>query len=135
MAQWHLKSKRTKTGGLLVRHSKKKKHQQGRDFLPAHVGENKKKTLRTRGGNSKTVMLAANVAVVSVAGKAQKTKILSVVENAADSQYVRRNIITKGAIINTELGKARVTSRPGQNGVINAVLFEDKKVVSDVKKK
>jgi small subunit ribosomal protein S8e len=126
MAQWFLKSKRKKTGGALTRHSKKKKHQQGRDFLPTHVGETKRKMLRTRGGNVKTVALRANVAIISTAGKAQKTKILTVVENSADSQYVRRNIITKGAIINTEMGKARVTSRPGQDGVVNAVLVESK---------
>jgi small subunit ribosomal protein S8e len=134
MAQWHLKSNRKKTGGMMTRHSKKKKHQQGRDFLPTHVGETKRKTLRTMGGNRKMVALAANVAIISTAGKAQKTKILAVAENSADSQYVRRNIITKGAIINTEMGRARVTSRPGQTGVVNAVLVEDKKPTSRGKK-
>ena len=36
-----------------------------------------------------------------------------------------RGIITKGALIETELGKAIVTSRPGQDGVVNALLVED----------
>jgi small subunit ribosomal protein S8e len=45
------------------------------------------------------------------------------VENQANIHYVRRNIINKGAIIETNLGKARVTSRPGQTGTINAVLL------------
>lgn len=126
MAQWHLRSKRKITGGLLKRASKKKRHQRGRDFLPAHIGTVKVKILRSRGGNSKFMLLSSNIANVLAAGRAQKAKILSVVENKADAQFVRRNIITKGAIIQTELGKARVTSRPGQDGIINAVLVEEK---------
>ena len=126
MTQWNLRSKRKITGGLLKRASKKKRHQRGRDFLPAHIGTVKVKTLRSRGGNSKFMLLSSNIANVLAGGKAQKAKILSVVENKADAQFVRRNIITKGAIIQTELGKARVTSRPGQDGVINAVMVEEK---------
>lgn len=126
MAQWHLRSKRKITGGLLKRASKKKRHQRGRDFLPAHIGKVKVKIQRSRGGNRKFMMLSSNVANVMVNGKAQKTKITAVVENKADSQFVRRNIITKGAVIQTELGKARVTSRPGQDGIVNAVMIEEK---------
>ena len=92
--------------------------------MPAHVGENKKHAKRTKGGGKKMMMLNANIANIIVKGKAQKTKITSVVENKADSQFVRRNIITKGAVVQTELGKARVTSRPGQDGTVNAVLIE-----------
>ena len=55
---------------------------------------------------------------------AKKAKIISVAENKASRHFLRRNIITKGAVIETELGKAKVTSRPGQHGVINAVLEE-----------
>lgn len=54
------------------------------------------------------------------------SKILSVKENPANPHYVRRNIITKGAIIETEAGLARVTSRPGQDGIIQAVLLKEK---------
>ena len=60
-------------------------------------------------------------------GRAQKVKILTVMENPADPHFVRRNVLTKGAIIDTELGKARISSRPGQSGVVNAVLLEEKK--------
>jgi len=56
--------------------------------------------------------------------KVLKTKVVQVIENPANPHYVRRNIITKGAIIETEIGNARVTSRPGQHGVLNAVLLE-----------
>ena len=46
-----------------------------------------------------------------------------VVENPANRHFVRRNIMTKGTVIETEKGKARITSRPGQDGTINAVLI------------
>ncbi len=127
MVQWILRSKRKKTGGLLKRLGKKKKYQRGRDYLPMHIGEPKTKKERTRGGNIKTIALSANTANIAAKGKAQKAKILNVLENKANPQLVRRNIITKGAVIQTELGKARVTSRPGQSGIVNAVLIEEKK--------
>jgi len=34
-------------------------------------------------------------------------------------------LLTKGALIETEIGLARVTSRPGQDGVVNAVRVEE----------
>ena|SRR3989344_5413151 len=124
MTKWQLKSKRKITGGLLRRHSKRKRYQMGRDFNPVHIAETKKRTMRTMGGNVKISLLAANVANVIAGGKSQKAKIMNVTENIADLQFVRRNIITKGAVIQTELGPARVTSRPGQHGTINAVLIK-----------
>lgn len=124
MTQWQLSSKKKTTGGFIKRHGKKNRYERGRDYLPARVGEPKVKPKRAVGGSVKHIALSTNIANVAVSGRYQKTKILSVLENSADSQFVRRNIITKGAIINTELGKARVTSRPGQIGAVNAVLIE-----------
>ena len=54
-------------------------------------------------------------------------EIKDVLENPANPHYVRRDIITKGAIVITDIGKARITSRPGQHGVVNAVLIEEEK--------
>ncbi len=54
----------------------------------------------------------------------KKVAIETVRENPSNPNYVRRNIITKGSIIKTEIGDARVTSRPGQDGTVNAVLIE-----------
>lgn len=64
-------------------------------------------------------------------GVTKKSKILTVVENLADPHFVRRNVLTKGAIIETELGRARVTSRPGQSGTVDAVLLEVKPVEAE----
>ena len=72
-------------------------------------------------------MLAAEYANVVVDQKkniVQKTKIITVTTNPADPNYVQRNLINKGATIQTELGNAIVTSRPGQDGAVNAVLIK-----------
>jgi len=63
----------------------------------------------------------ANVSDLST-GKTQKAEILRVIRNPANVDYNRRGVITKGTIIETPLGTARVTSRPGQDGLVNAVL-------------
>ena len=59
-----------------------------------------------------------------VKGKTSLGTIHSVVENASDPNYVRRNILVKGAVIDTDKGRVRITSRPGKDGVINGVLLE-----------
>jgi small subunit ribosomal protein S8e len=59
--------------------------------------------------------------------KYSKEKIVTTSANPANRHFARRNIITKGSIIETEKGKARITSRPGQEGTVNAVLIEEKK--------
>ncbi len=80
---------------------------------------------RVRGGNIKLRLKRCEYANVMDArsGKAQKVKILRIIDTPANREYARRGIITKGSIIETELGRAKVTSRPGQDGVINAVLI------------
>jgi small subunit ribosomal protein S8e len=103
---------------------KKRKRELGRVFIETKIGPEKKKLQRTRGGNRKVKLQRAEYANVATRDGTKKAKILSVVENEASRHFVRRNIITKGAVIETELGKARVTSRPGQHGIINAVLTE-----------
>jgi len=87
-------------------------------------GESKKKIDRRRGGNIKIRLLSANQANVSnpSTGKTEKAEILRVVRNPANVDYNRRGVIGKGTIIETPLGVARVTSRPGQDGIVNAVL-------------
>jgi len=84
---------------------------------------------RVTGGNVKVRAVRVSEAVVSDprTGVARKAKILRVLETPANREYARRNIIVKGAVIETSLGKAVVTSRPAQDGVVHAVLLvEDK---------
>jgi small subunit ribosomal protein S8e len=124
MAIWQKRSRRSRTGKLLRSHRKKRKRELGRVFVETRIGSEKKKKQRTYGGNKKVKLQRAEYANVVTQEGTKKTKILSVMENQANRHYVRRNIITKGALIETELGKAKVTSRPGQHGLINAVLME-----------
>ena len=90
------------------------------------MGEPKRKTLRRRGGNLKTrVVKEKNACVTNPdTGKTEKTEIKRVIRNPANIDYNRRGVITKGTIIETSMGTAKVTSRPGQHGVINATLIK-----------
>jgi SSU ribosomal protein S8E len=76
-------------------------------------------------GNEKKVRaLSTNEAQISDGETTTSATIQNVIENPANVNYIRRNIITKGAVIETNEGNARVTSRPGQTGQVNAVLIE-----------
>ncbi len=83
------------------------------------------KLYRARGASSKARLMSGEWAnVVDAKGKTQRVRILTVKSNPSNPHHVQRNIITKGATVETELGEARVISRPGQDGVINAVLVD-----------
>ncbi len=101
----------------------------GSEFIGPKIGSAKHVSIRTFGGGKKTRLILADIANVMDprTGVAKKAKIITVKGNPADSHYVRRNILTKGAIIETELGVAQVTNRPGQVGTVEAMLTEEKK--------
>ena len=103
----------------------KKKFEIGREPSDTTIGDVRTKAVETFGGNKKMKILRGNIATVTdpKTGKSQAVKIETVKDNKANLHYMRRNIITKGAVIKTELGDAMVTNRPGQDGVINAVLL------------
>jgi small subunit ribosomal protein S8e len=126
MAISQLRSKRKATGGRFKRLFVKRLSRMGRLPVFTSIGARKIKTVRTIGGNKKSKILRAEK-INLYDPKAKTHTIISmknVVENPANSQYVRRNLITKGAIVETEKGKAKITSRPGQEAVLNAVLVE-----------
>lgn len=86
-------------------------------------GERLMRSKRSLGGNLKERVVSTNqINVSDMKGKTIKTEILNVVENTANPNLVRRNIITKGAVVETKLGRVRVTGRPGQEGSVNGVL-------------
>ena len=125
MALWQGNSRRSKTGRRIRYGRSKKKFEIGREQHLTIIGKLKRKKVRTKGDNRKTRVLTADVAYVidPKTQKTTKTEIVSVVENTANIHYIRRNIMNKGAIIDTKLGKAKITSRPGQSGNINAILL------------
>lgn len=118
------RGKRSAKGSRYKKCRNYKKYELGR--LPSLTGLGKKqlKSIRTLGGNKKLRLLNEEYANVvdPKTNKAKKAKIKTTTENPANKHFVRRNIMTKGTIIETEIGKARITSRPGQDGVVNAVL-------------
>ncbi|WP_232686264.1 30S ribosomal protein S8e [Halobacterium zhouii] len=119
------RSKRTKTGARVRPHSKKKKSELGRLPTETTVGEPRFRVVDSRGEGTKVRALSTNVANVSDGEETVHATIQDVTENEANPNYARRNIITKGAVIVTTEGKARVTSRPGQSGQVSAVLVGD----------
>ncbi|KAF6246549.1 MAG: 30S ribosomal protein S8e [Nitrosopumilus sp.] len=83
-------------------------------------------TRRVRGNNSKTALKSIDfVNLATGDAKVKKTKILKVLDNATNNDYKRRGIITKGAILETQEGKCKVVSKPGQNGIVNAILLKE----------
>ena len=125
MALWQGQARRSKTGRRIRYARGKRKFEIGRERHLTTIGETRLKPVRTKGGNRKTRVKTANIAYVldKKTNKTTKTDIITVKENSANIHYVRRNIINKGAIIDTKMGKAKVTSRPGQSGTVNAVLI------------
>lgn len=119
------RSTRKRTGGRLRPFRNKKRYELGREPTETTIGEPRFQVVQSRGNGSKTRALSTNIAQVSTGGETVEATIENVVDNPSNINYIRRNIITKGAIIQTSEGRARVTSRPGQDGQVNAVLLED----------
>lgn len=128
LSVWHGdQHKRKDSGGRKLGYRKKRRYEKG--YFPAEtaLGKQKTKIVRKHGGNQKIRLLSVNQANISDgSGKTTKVEILRVVKNPANVDYDRRGVITKGTMIATSLGTARVTSRPGQDGIVNAILVSKK---------
>jgi small subunit ribosomal protein S8e len=124
--QWQGESVRKISGGRRRPAAMKRRAEIGLAPADTHIGEDRRRIIRTYGGNDKVRALRAEFANVTNLknGETKKVKIQTVEKNTANPNFVRRNLLTKGAVIKTEIGHARIMSRPGQNGVINAVLLE-----------
>ncbi|MBI5871648.1 30S ribosomal protein S8e [archaeon] len=120
------RSKRKVTGGRYRDYRKKKLYEKRN--LPAltKLGKKRIRIGRGRGAILKCSLLSVEQANVynPKTKKYSLAAIKTIIENKANRHYVRRNIMNKGAIIDTEIGRARISSRPGQDGLINAVLIE-----------
>jgi len=130
MSPWHGDLRKSKpSGGRKKAFRKKRRYEQGSFPAETIVGERKPKFARGRGGNIKVKILSEKQVCVTdpKTGKTEKTEITRVVKNPANIDYDRRGVITKGAVVETPLGTARVTSRPGQHGVLNAILVGEEK--------
>lgn len=125
MARSQARSRRKYTGKKYKHFRKKRKRELERPTIDTMIGTEKKKKLRTMGGNIKLKLFSTKLINVTDRSnnKTSKVKILRYESNSASKDLNRRHILTKGAIVQTELGKARVSSRPGQHGVLNGILI------------
>ncbi len=125
MAISQTRPKRKASGGRYRAWRKKRIYELGN--LPSYtkLGKKSVKVIRGVGNNEKGALLSVDTANVynPKEKKYEQLKIETILENPANRHFVRRNIMTKGTIIKTEKGKARITNRPGQEGVVNAVLI------------
>jgi small subunit ribosomal protein S8e len=126
MSLWQGLSTRKSSGGRLIRARKKLRFEVAPEDAETKLGGHVQKLIRARAGAQKVKLLATNTIVVTdqKTGKASKATIKTVTENPANIHYVRRNILTKGAVVDTDKGKVRITSRPGQSGALSGVLVQ-----------
>jgi small subunit ribosomal protein S8e len=128
MALWQGKSKRKSTGGRYRLARKKRKFEIANEFQICILGPRRQKELRTLGGGQKFKLLGDDYINVVEKGatKQVRMKMATVLSNPSNPNFVRRNILTKGAIVQLEdKRKARITSRPGQHGCINGVILKE----------
>jgi len=125
IARSQRKSRRKYTGKKYKHFHKKRKRELESPPIETKIGQERKKHQRTMGGNSKLKMFSStfiNVTDLNT-NKTSKVKILKFESNPASKDFNRRHILTKGSIVETELGNAKISSRPGQHGVLNAILI------------
>jgi len=120
-----MKQGRKISGGKYKKQRKKKLYESKGIARVVKLGENKSKHIRVLGGNLKFVSLSANTANIMVKGKAKTAKIKNVLETPSNRFLARQNILVKGAVIDTDLGKARITNRPSQEGFVQAILLPE----------
>lgn len=123
MAKSQFRSTRKVSGKKYVALRKKRLNELGRNPALTLIGAQRIKIKRTLGGNSKRQLLSQEIVHVADGKKTVKLQIQNVIDNPANINYTRRNIITKGCIVKTEKGDVRITSRPGQTGTLMGVLI------------
>ena len=123
-----MKLGRKNSGGKYKANRKKRFFERMNQERIVALRETKRKNLRVKGGNVKTILLSSNLANVlnPKTKKVQKAKIKNVIETPQNVFLARQNRLLKSAIIETELGRARITNRPSQEGHVNAILIEEK---------
>ena len=109
------------TGGRRRPLRSRRKYEIDRFSTETLTGEQITVTRKVRGKNLKTGIKTTNFVNLTIDSKIKRVKIIRVLENATNNDYQRRGVISKGAILETEVGKCKVVSRPGQHGVVNAI--------------
>ncbi|KYK27168.1 hypothetical protein AYK26_00545 [Euryarchaeota archaeon SM23-78] len=120
------RSKRKQTGARYKSACPKRLHQKGSLPTNTKIGKRDARSSKTKSSGSKTRLLFADKLNLfdPSTRKHSIEDIKTVLENPANRHFVRRNILTRGTVVETDKGKARITGRPGQEGMVNAVLIK-----------
>ncbi len=111
------------SGGKYIKSRKKKKYElPGQKRIVKLSDKDKRRIKKTRGGNKKIFLLKTKF--VNIPSKKKKVEIKNVLETPSNRFLARQNIITKGTIVETKLGKVKILNRPTQEGVVNGILVE-----------
>lgn len=120
-----MKKGRKISGGKYHKLRKKKHYETPGQKRIVKIGDEKKKKLRTRGGNKKISILKTKKINIVLEGKVKKAEIKNVLETPSNRFFARQKILTKGTIIETDLGKVKITNRPSQEGMVNGILLKE----------
>lgn len=113
-----------KTGGKYIKNRKKKSREIAGQRTITKIGERKQGIKKTKGGKRKKFLLKEKSINVQANGKISKVEIKNVLETPSNRFLARQNILTKGAIVETDLGKVKITNRPSQEGIVNGILVK-----------
>lgn len=119
-----MKLGRKKTGGKYQARRKRKSYERMGQRRFAKLGEEKRKSERVMGGNRKVFLLKVKSINLQDGSKILKAEIKNVLETPSNRFLARRNILTKGTIVETDKGKAKITNRPTQEGMVNGILIK-----------
>ena len=127
MAIVQKRSLRKPSGGRYTSTNPKRLHQKANKHRRTSIGSKRVRLLSQKGGSKKQALLSAEEINLynPKSKKYAKAKMTVVKENKANRNFVRRNILTRGALVSTDKGIAKITNRPGQEGYVNAVLQEE----------
>ncbi|HKL24588.1 MAG TPA: 30S ribosomal protein S8e [Candidatus Nanoarchaeia archaeon] len=122
-----MKTGRKITGGKYKKPHKKKLQERPGEKKTIYLGEEKRKSKRSMGGSKKTFLLKGKyISIPTSSGKKhKKLEIKNVVETPSNRFLARQNILTKGTIVETPEGNAKITNRPTQEGTINGVFVKE----------
>lgn len=112
------------SGGKYLANKKKRLYERKGQERIVKLGEEKRKSKRTKGGNKKIFLLKAQYVNIQNLPKQKKVAIKNVIETPSNRFLTRQNIMTKGTILETELGKVKITNRPSQEGIVNGILLK-----------
>ena len=119
-----MRAGRKDSGGRYKKPKKRKLTGRAGQARIVKLGELKTKLLRGRGGSQKLVSFENDTINLKVKGKARVAKIKNVLETPSNTFLARQNILTKGSIVETDQGKAKITNRPSQEGNVQGILVE-----------